>query len=234
MAVTITVGRPKQAHGPSGICPNSTLPVTKVAGREENAWKELEIQSNVIQRTRLRGFCCTIVISACTAKRTGIYRDSTRSIGWTQTYHGTNHPGHVYGIPPGRAVLVSISHELGVGIQDGQTDIQDTWIKLQTEKRRDERGGNQQLSPVSVKTALILCSFLNFYAPVQSSSMSLWFVYMFLCRPAHVVLECTPASSSYSSCKQHHLWVRGEGAPTHQDGHNCNPHNISNLTTLNI
>ena len=198
------------------------------------------LQSDIIQRTWQRGFCCTTVISACAAKiipftglLNGIYGVSTRSKGWTQTYHGTNHPGHVYGIPPGRAVLVSISHKLGVGIQDGQTDIQDSWIKLQTEKQRDERGGgNQLLSSVSVRTPLILCSFLNLNVPVQSSSMSLWFVYMFLCRPAHVVLERTPASLSCSSCKRHHLRVRAEGAPTHQAWHNCNLRNIANLTTV--
>lgn len=50
-----------------------------------------------------------------------------------QTYHGTQHPGHIDGISPGRAVFVSIGHKFRVGIQDHQTDIQYIWVKLQTD-----------------------------------------------------------------------------------------------------
>lgn len=47
-----------------------------------------------------------------------------------QTYHGTQHPGHIDGIPPGKAVLVSVCHKFGVFIKDLQANIQYSCFKL--------------------------------------------------------------------------------------------------------
>lgn len=52
------------------------------------------------------------------------------------THHGTQHAGHIDGIPPGGAVLVSVRHKLWVGVQDHQTDVQDIRVKLQMHESR--------------------------------------------------------------------------------------------------
>lgn len=68
--------------------------------------------------------------------------------GWT--YHCTEHPGHIDGISPCRAVLVSITHKSGVCIEDLQTDIQYSWFKLHTEKQTDETEGDLEEQHVRV------------------------------------------------------------------------------------
>ena len=85
-----------------------------------DCWKQSHIEQT--------DFWGIIVISAWIAKKGLI-------TGWlnAQTYHGTQHSGHIDGISPGRAVLVSIRHKFGVFIQDLQTDIQYSYFKLKTE-----------------------------------------------------------------------------------------------------
>lgn len=49
-------------------------------------------------------------------------------------------------------------------------------------------------------------------APVQSSRVSLWFVYRFLCRSAHVAPKRTPSSCSHCACRRHLLRAQTYGA----------------------
>lgn len=87
------------------------------------------------------GKLCLHSLRLFTGWLNGIHRVSTLTKARTPTYHGTQHSGHIDGISPGRAVLVSIRHKFRVLIQDLQTDIQYSWFKLQTDTQTEEREG---------------------------------------------------------------------------------------------
>lgn len=63
----------------------------------------------------------------------------------THTYHGTQHPGHIDGVSPGTAVLVSVGYKLGIFVQDLETDVQYSRLKLQTDKQRRGREMHEEL-----------------------------------------------------------------------------------------
>lgn len=52
------------------------------------------------------------------------------------TYHGTQHSGHVDGIPPPWAVFTGITQVFRIHIQDLKAGIQDPSFKLHTDKQK--------------------------------------------------------------------------------------------------